>query len=234
MDEYGVIPSYIFVRRSWCKTWSTEFLQRPTLWPDRKWESYRCALMLRSRLVALPTGAQIWGACQALARARDLESTDTRMDCGVRTRHTTNLQVKFASSDHDVCWHGANEQATRFSTTLTQPYECQASISRFFQVRQNLALAGELILISPSIPMDNTFDKTAVETIDLLEARLKRIEYAVCGHVGDAGIPSNKPSASKRLADLEHSLHQLASKSRVVQDLLRLRESPWVDFQSSC
>jgi hypothetical protein len=82
--------------------------------------------------------------------------------------------------------------------------------------------------------MDNTFDKTAVETIDLLEARLKRIEYAVCGHVGDTGIPSNKPSASKRLADLEHSLHQLASKSRVVQDLLRLRESPLVKFQSSC
>jgi hypothetical protein len=82
--------------------------------------------------------------------------------------------------------------------------------------------------------MDNTFDKTAVETIDLLEARLKRIEYAVCGHVGDAGIPSNKPSASKRLAALEHSLHQLASKSRVVQDLLRLRESPWAEFQRRC
>jgi hypothetical protein len=82
--------------------------------------------------------------------------------------------------------------------------------------------------------MDNTFDKTAVETIDLLEARLKRIEYAVCGHVGDARIPSNKLSASKRLADLEHSLHQLASKSRVVQDLLRLRKLPWVEYQSSC
>ena len=96
-----------------------------------------------------------------------------------------------------------------------------------------LTFAGELILTSQSIPMDNTFDKTAVEIIDLLEARLKRIEYAVRGHVGDAGIPSNKPSASKRLADLEHSLHQLASKSRVVQDLLRLRESPWVEFQTS-
>lgn len=73
--------------------------------------------------------------------------------------------------------------------------------------------------------MDNSFDKTALETIDLLEARLKRIEYAVCGHVDEATI-SRGDNAAKRLADLEHSLHQLASKSRVIQDLLRLREFP--------
>jgi len=72
--------------------------------------------------------------------------------------------------------------------------------------------------------MDNTFDETATETIGLLEARLRRIEYAVCGHV-DQAIPGNKTSATQRLADLEHSLHQLALKSRVIQDLLRLRES---------
>jgi hypothetical protein len=72
--------------------------------------------------------------------------------------------------------------------------------------------------------MDNTFDKIAVETIDLLEARLKRIEYAVCGHVEEPTLSSGKAPAVKRLADLEHSLHQLASKSRVVQDLLRLRK----------
>jgi len=72
--------------------------------------------------------------------------------------------------------------------------------------------------------MENTFDKTAVETIDLLEARLRRIEYAICGEVDEAAISSNKQSASKRLAELEHALHQLASKSRVVQDLLKLRE----------
>lgn len=70
--------------------------------------------------------------------------------------------------------------------------------------------------------MDNTFDKTALETIDLLEARLKRIEYAVCGHIDSATLSSDE-SACKRLADLEHSLHQIASKSRVIQDLLRLR-----------
>jgi hypothetical protein len=72
--------------------------------------------------------------------------------------------------------------------------------------------------------MDNSFDKTALETIDLLEARLRRIEYAVCGHIDEATLLSNKENAAKRLADLEHSLHQLASKSRVIQDLLKLRE----------
>jgi hypothetical protein len=73
--------------------------------------------------------------------------------------------------------------------------------------------------------MDNTFDKTALETIDLLEARLKRIEYAVCGHIDEATISNNREeNAAKRLGKLEHSLHQLAMKSRVVQDLLKLRE----------
>jgi hypothetical protein len=127
---------------------------------------------------------------------------------------------------------GANEQATRFSSTLSltnakPPFPGCLGTAK--SNRRRRAHTHQSI-----IPMDNTFDKTAVETIDLLEARLKRIENAVCGHVGDSGIPSNKPSASKRLADLEHSLHQLASKSRVVQDLLRLRESPWVGFQTSC
>jgi hypothetical protein len=71
--------------------------------------------------------------------------------------------------------------------------------------------------------MENTFDQTAVETIDLLEARLQRIEYAVCYPIDEASLSSNKESATIRLQKLEHSLHQLASKSRVIQDLLRLR-----------
>jgi hypothetical protein len=72
--------------------------------------------------------------------------------------------------------------------------------------------------------MENTFDKTAIETIDLLEARLRGIEFALHGQVDRASTTTDKASAAKRLADLEHSLHQLASKSKVVQDLLRLRE----------
>jgi hypothetical protein len=85
MDKYVVIPSYVFVRRSWCVARS-------------KVESYNCALMLRSRLVALATGAQTWGACQAL------ESTDTRtVLLWSEDKTQTNLQVEHARSDHDVC-----------------------------------------------------------------------------------------------------------------------------------
>ena len=71
--------------------------------------------------------------------------------------------------------------------------------------------------------MENTFDKTAVETIELLEARLRRIEYAVCGQVNEATLSRSKQTVSERLGELERSLHQLASKSKVVQELLRLR-----------
>jgi hypothetical protein len=73
-----------------------------------------------------------------------------------------------------------------------------------------------------SIVMDIAFDETALETIDLLEARLKRIQYAVCGYIGEAA--SNNENATKRLADIEDSLHKLAAKSRIIQDLLNLRE----------
>jgi hypothetical protein len=72
--------------------------------------------------------------------------------------------------------------------------------------------------------MDNTFDKTALETIDLLEARLKRIEYAVCGHIDQSTLPNQKKTAIQRLGELEHSLHQIASRSSTVQDLLKLRK----------
>ncbi|KAI9648984.1 hypothetical protein NHQ30_001550 [Ciborinia camelliae] len=72
--------------------------------------------------------------------------------------------------------------------------------------------------------MENTFDKTASETIDLLEARLRRIEYAVCGHIDTTSLTTSDVSISayERLAELEHVLHGLASNSRVIQELLKL------------
>jgi hypothetical protein len=82
--------------------------------------------------------------------------------------------------------------------------------------------------------MDNTFDKTALETIDLLEARLKRIEYAVCGHVDEATLSAKEENAAKRVVELEHSLHQLASKSRVIQDLLKLCECLVLKCRCDC
>ena len=72
--------------------------------------------------------------------------------------------------------------------------------------------------------MDNTFDATAVETIELLEARLRRIEYAVGGNQGGVVESEGNTPAAKRLANLEYSLHQLALKSTIIQDLLRLRK----------
>jgi len=78
-------------------------------------------------------------------------------------------------------------------------------------------------LFTRKLKMEDTFNRTAIETIDLLETRLRRIEYALRGTAAVNSV--NKDPATKRLADLEHFLHQLASKSRVVQELLRLRES---------
>lgn len=71
--------------------------------------------------------------------------------------------------------------------------------------------------------MDRTFDEVSTETIDLLEARLRRIEYAVCGEVQRETLANSKPSISTRLSDLERTLHQLTARSKVVQDLLKLR-----------
>ncbi|KAE8442595.1 hypothetical protein EG329_003018 [Mollisiaceae sp. DMI_Dod_QoI] len=80
--------------------------------------------------------------------------------------------------------------------------------------------------------MDTTFDRTATETIDLLEARLRRIEYVVCGQANEIPVSTGKPPVAHRLASLEHMLHQLASKSKVIQDLLRI-QSRYPDlFQS--
>ncbi|PVH86714.1 hypothetical protein DL98DRAFT_450050 [Cadophora sp. DSE1049] len=70
--------------------------------------------------------------------------------------------------------------------------------------------------------MEHTFDQTATETIDLLEARLRRIEFTISGQVESTSTSSNATPATQRLASLEHSFHQLASKSRVIQELLQL------------
>jgi hypothetical protein len=47
----------------------------------------------------------------------------------------------------------------------------------------------------------------------------------VGGQADKAAKSRGDVSAAKRLVALEHSLHQLASKSRTVQDLLKLRQS---------
>lgn len=74
--------------------------------------------------------------------------------------------------------------------------------------------------------MENSFDKTATETINLLEARLRRIEYVVHGHEHSNFDPEDETkSAATRLENLERALHDLTVKSKVIKDLLQLRKS---------
>jgi len=74
--------------------------------------------------------------------------------------------------------------------------------------------------------MDKDLDSTAIQTIDLLEARLRRIEYVLHGQ-RETAYPDGSKSAIQRLRDLEHVLGQLIAKSKVVQDLLKLRMVPY-------
>ncbi|RDW62126.1 hypothetical protein BP6252_11559 [Coleophoma cylindrospora] len=83
--------------------------------------------------------------------------------------------------------------------------------------------------------MEREIDQTAVHTIELLEARLRRIEHAVIGGHGmedGAGLKSTQAPATQRITDLERMLHELAAKSRVVQDLLSLHANHPDLFQS--
>ncbi len=72
--------------------------------------------------------------------------------------------------------------------------------------------------------MEPPLGRTASDTIELLEARLRRIEYVINGHWDEREVQDNTKSADARLRDLEHSLSQLVAKSRVMQDLLKLRK----------
>lgn len=73
--------------------------------------------------------------------------------------------------------------------------------------------------------MDKGSDDTARLTLDLLEARLRNIEYAIYGHLEGSTNSFEQKSASERLRSLENALDQLKTKSKVVQDLLKLRKS---------
>ncbi|KAH0544626.1 hypothetical protein FGG08_001276 [Glutinoglossum americanum] len=77
--------------------------------------------------------------------------------------------------------------------------------------------------------MENSFDKTASSTVDLLEARLRRVEFLLAGD--RAGISHDPPEArddevkvpvTERLAMLENALKRLSSKSKVAKEILDL------------
>lgn len=67
--------------------------------------------------------------------------------------------------------------------------------------------------------------KAAAVTLDLLESRLRAIEYALFGHLdGSASNGSKEKSAATRLRELELGLEHYTAKTKVIQDLLVLRE----------
>ena len=72
--------------------------------------------------------------------------------------------------------------------------------------------------------MEYPLDRTTTDIIEQLEARLQKIEYVTSGRLDESVLKEDNRSANMRLRDLEQGLNQLVSKSRVVQDLLKLRK----------
>lgn len=73
--------------------------------------------------------------------------------------------------------------------------------------------------------MSSAFDSIALESLSLLEARLRRIEYAILGHVDEeASAESNRASAAEQLSTLEQSLAQLTSSSDTLRNMIELHE----------
>ncbi len=79
------------------------------------------------------------------------------------------------------------------------------------------------------MPLDtesgNDMSTTAAATLDLLESRLRAIEYALYGHLDKTVIDDMKAkSAAERLRELEVGLGHYTAKTKVIQDLLKLRK----------
>lgn len=78
--------------------------------------------------------------------------------------------------------------------------------------------------------VDTTSDAIAGATIELLEARLRRLTYLLGGATDWTGVPTEpeKPTSldgtvSRRLARLERELERLSRSVPVVRDVIQLR-----------
>jgi hypothetical protein len=71
-----------------------------------------------------------------------------------------------------------------------------------------------------------------IDTLNLLEWRLRRLEFVHNGTVNNAQAPKQEQAPSSastviaRVKKLEHSLQQIALKSEVVSELIKLRMAP--------
>lgn len=69
--------------------------------------------------------------------------------------------------------------------------------------------------------MEDTLDKTTLATIELLEARLRRIEHILHGPTTPPSQPPTE-SATTSLAELEHRFGLLLRHFRVYAEILKI------------
>ena len=88
--------------------------------------------------------------------------------------------------------------------------------------------------------MRETTSKTALATLDSLEARLRKVQWYLSGSEGDEVedtlrvVTAADNTVQARLARLEKGLGKLSSRSSVVRDLLRLRTFYSLSFGKIC
>ncbi|RDA95324.1 hypothetical protein CP533_3550 [Ophiocordyceps camponoti-saundersi (nom. inval.)] len=70
--------------------------------------------------------------------------------------------------------------------------------------------------------MDRPLDQTTLSTIDLLEARLLRVEHVLCGPSVPPPPAARHESVTRRMADLERRFSSMLSRIRVYADLLKI------------
>ncbi|RKF81197.1 putative nuclear distribution protein ro10 [Golovinomyces cichoracearum] len=80
--------------------------------------------------------------------------------------------------------------------------------------------------------MAHSFDVTALETINFLEERLRRIQYSIFGHT-DGAYKSDEISIAEKLLEIEQSFNRIVSNSKIMGDLLKLHSAHTRLFQTS-
>lgn len=71
--------------------------------------------------------------------------------------------------------------------------------------------------------MAEDLDEVLLQTLDMLEWRLRRIEFVLSGNVPPENHHSDAPVAS-RMQKLESRLSSVAGNSRAINDILQLRK----------
>lgn len=105
---------------------------------------------------------------------------------------------------------------------------------------QSTKCFGQLHMTAPVFEMSNPSNKTALETLDALESRIQRVGWYLSGSdeveesLQQVAAQGRDQIVQARLARLEHKLGQLSSKSQVVHDLLKFRQSVFLQADFLC